>query len=275
MVNIIREADKFVFVHIPKCGGSSIAIGLTAALDPPLPGEIRYTGLKLDTREGLGTYMDAHKPLWMLRDYFPDELAAYRNCACFAVARDPLKRFISAVQQHIREFGNSNIADMSDAEVNQTLDHIMDHITTHRDNVGGEYVHFIPQYDYVFLDGERIVEHVYPLENLDAMATHIATVIKRPVSFKHRANTSAGRQMGPLKVIKRFGKPLRKVMPSGLYWSVKSFVIKSMTKSLPDNSLDVLHSDRVRAFVKEYYANDTWLYNEARQMIASQTAQAS
>ncbi|AVW93599.1 sulfotransferase family 2 domain-containing protein [Celeribacter baekdonensis] len=251
MVNIIREADKFVFVHIPKCGGSSIAIGLTAALDPPLPGEIRYTGLKLDTREGLGTYMDAHKPLWMLRDYFPDELAAYRNCACFAVARDPFKRFISAVQQHIREFGNSNIAEMSDAEVNQTLDHIMDHITTHRDNVGGEYVHFIPQYDYVFLDGERIVEHVYPLENLDAMATHIATVIKR------------------------FGKPLRKVMPSGLYWSVKSFVIKSMTKYLPDNSLDALHSDRVRAFVKEYYANDTWLYDEARQMIASQTAQAS
>lgn len=268
MVNIIREADNFVFVHIPKCGGSSIAIGLTAALDPPLPGETRYTGQKLDTREGLGTYMDAHKPLWMLRDYFPDELAAYRTCACFAVVRDPLKRFVSAVQQHIREFGRSNIAEMSNAEVNKTLDHIMDHLTKHRDNVGGEYVHFIPQYDYVFLDGERIVEHVYPLKNLDAMATHIATVIKRPVNFKHRANTSAGPQRGPLKVLKRLGRPLRNIMPSGLYWPIKSFIIKSMTKSLPDSSLDVLQSDQVRAFVENYYANDIQLYDETCQVIA-------
>lgn len=271
MVTIIREVDNFVFVHIPKCGGSSVAIGLTIALEPQVRGEIRYIGLKLDQLEGLGTYMDAHKPLWMLRDYFPDELAAYRKCACFAVVRDPHKRFISAVQQYIREFGGANISEMSNEEINKRLDDIMDHIVQHRNNLGGEYVHFTPQYDYIFLDGERIVENIYPIENLDEMADHISAVIKRPVSFKHRANFSTGPAMKPLKVIKRLGQPFRKFMPSSLYWSLKGFIVKAMTKPLPDNSLSVLQSDRVRAFVEDYYANDIQLYKDTCQAAANNT----
>lgn len=265
MVNIIREADNFVFVHIPKCGGSSIAIGLTEALDPPLKNEIRYDGSKLDKIDGLGTYMDAHKPLWMLKDYFPEELASYRRCECFCVVRDPHKRFASAVQQYLREFENKNIADMPQDEVVRILDTLMARLSNSPSYMGGEYVHFIAQNDYVCLGDERIVKNVYPLEELDAMAKHISGVVQRPVRFHFRANTSAGRQGGSLKMIKRLGKPLRSVIPSGLYWSIKTAIIKMLTKPLPQSALSVFETDRVKAFVEDYYAKDIALCAEVRQ----------
>lgn len=270
MVNIIREADNFIFVHIPKCGGSSIAIGLTEALDPPLEDEIRYDGAKLDTIEGLGSYMDAHKPLWMLRDHFPEELETYRRCECFCVVRDPHKRFASAVQQYLREFEHNNIADMAQDDVIRVLDTLMERLSTENRYLGGEYVHFIAQDDFVTLEGERIVKNIYPLEELDAMALHISDVVQRPVRFHFRANTSAGSRGKSFKLIKRIGKPLRAVIPAGLYWSLKTAVIKALTKPLPQDALSVFETDRVKQFVETYYAKDIALYAEAQHAFAQQ-----
>lgn len=95
---IIDDTHQFVFVHIPKCAGSSVhaQLSLFDARDPA-----SHRG---GVHPVLGPIHFAHIPLRFLRDHFPAEFAKLGVYRSFALTRDPRARFVSATVQHLREF---------------------------------------------------------------------------------------------------------------------------------------------------------------------------
>ena len=95
---IVDDAHEVAFVHIPKCGGTSVSRQLRL-LDS-------NNEFFKDVRDhpALGRTHFSHLPLFFLREFYPetfDRIAAYR---AFAIARDPYVRFASSTIQHLDEF---------------------------------------------------------------------------------------------------------------------------------------------------------------------------
>src|ERR1700744_524201 len=95
---IISDPHRFVFVHVPKCAGTSVRRALRA----------------IDTSDGqfwrigehpeMGAVHFAHLTLPDLARYFPETLAKIRDYQSMAIIRDPRDRFFSAIFQRLREF---------------------------------------------------------------------------------------------------------------------------------------------------------------------------
>ena len=93
---IIDDEHRVAFVHIPKCGGTSVRNQL-AAIDS-CKGE--FYGRRPHERLGLLDY--CHIPLQTLAREFPtayEKVGAYQS---FAIVREPHARFASA---HVGEAG--------------------------------------------------------------------------------------------------------------------------------------------------------------------------
>jgi len=94
---VINEAHRFVFVHIPKCGGSSIREVLEKYNQWPHAGipKVRETPTH-------GIIDHGHIPLFTLKELYPvsfDQVCSYES---FAIVRNPFDRFFSSVQQKMR-----------------------------------------------------------------------------------------------------------------------------------------------------------------------------
>src|ERR1700756_1678559 len=96
---IINDPHEVVFVHVPKCGGTSIRLQL-AEMDS-YKGAFQYKGEHPD----LGKIHYAHIPLQFLSAAFPDAFDKVSRYKSFALLRDPFDRFASATFQRLEEFG--------------------------------------------------------------------------------------------------------------------------------------------------------------------------
>lgn len=263
MVTVIRPQDNFVFVHIPKCAGSSVRAGLRRALPDRGPDELWLDHEPLDVLPELGRVMPAHKPLPLLRDHYPDELAAYRSATCFAVLRNPTSRFKSAVQQHIDEFHNATLADLSATQLTQIIQNIITNVSTRPIFAGLEYMHFTRQIDYVDLDGERIVSALYPIESLEKMALDMTQHLGRDVDFNQTTNVSSAKDSQTTRVVRRVGRAVRFMVPEIFYTKLKHSARARLNRKPHPETLAVFQQPLVCDFVERFYAEDHLLYKTA------------
>lgn len=264
MVTVIRDQDSFAFIHIPKCGGMSIRLGLEAAFPERGDSETWHYGMIVHDQR-FGRYMPAHKPLRMLERYFPDELDRYRNCTCFAVTRNPRKRFASSFQQYLREFRLTNINDLSPSEIMEELRFVTRALEQGEAKRKVEFVHFIRQVDFVYLGTERVVGNLFPLERLDDLAKAMGAATARNIDLSKKSNQSGANVTGSSSLIRNVATFSKWLLPSGVYEPLRIRALERLHVPTEPGKMELLDRPEVQDFVEDYYASDRKLHEEVKR----------
>lgn len=185
----IIEKYKIIFVHIPKCGGTSInslfdikndairKYSITPSLD------VMYGNKVLNYNNKDENIEMAHATAKMIRYFHPQKFIEYFK---FAIVRNPYDRIVSEyAYKNTRIIKNADKISFREfvSEVKKLLDN--------RDKI--EHInidHYLPQYEYVY-DGDKLI--VDRIINFEAYNTSISTLltklkITKPIPHENKSN---------------------------------------------------------------------------------------
>ena len=256
---IISDNHKFVFVHIPKCAGSSVKAA-NQNIDN------RFANRTIEEHPTLGTLHVTHIPLWCLQDYFPEEFECLMDYESFAVTRDPMERFGSAVMQRCREFLGFANADITPDVLVSTAKGVMDHWTKNPRSVDHEFVHFTPQSQYIRLDGETIVDHVdlpgtFSQLNCFLAASGLNTVTEAAIK---NATVEPGSRL-----LKSLLTPIRPLYRAALPEDLKErlwlkLIDLGVYRPVKDGYAPLRENKEISTFVNSFYAEDFEIFRTAK-----------
>lgn len=271
MPTIISDEHRFIFAHVPKCGGSTIGPQLAAQLacDP------YFLQTKFIPHPELGTIMPSHIPLWAVRDHFPEVFDRYRSYDGFAICREPRARFLSALAQHARELRKVDISRVDRPTVQAIVDDVRAAFEGDRRALLHHYVHFIPQSDFVALEGEQMVRNVFRIEALPQLAQALAARTGATIDgFERHNRTNHYRSEFLKSAIARLKPHAERLLPTGLFRLTRSVVLAAATVDTPEQVSAVLASPSVNDFVTEIYSADEALYARAAALPGPASAAA-
>lgn len=169
---ILSDNHKFIFIHIPKCGGTSVRT-LLASYDS-CGG--RFTG-KIGPLGRHEKVDYVHLPLNVLREHFPDIFAKLSYYKSFAIVRDPISRFGSALGQWFKNTKNEHILECSPAAIELEARCVLDDLISTPETLAPTLIHFRPQSDFIYFDGRRMVEKVFRLESIEAAQSELSAYL--------------------------------------------------------------------------------------------------
>ena len=266
------DKENLFFVHIPKCAGTDVGKAMGVAARYPFEEMAADIGIPLASLDParclhptLGMIAPTHIPLPFLEAHFPRVWALLSGATSFALVREPRARFISALTQRLMEFKGTGAIRLDDDLVQREAAEVCEWLDARNSFCDLEYVHFTRQADYTILNGEPRVDHVFPLERIDAMAAWLAREQRFPIKVtRHHARHQPRKWFTGLqpavRLLARSGlpKPFREAiyplwMKSGLFAPASEQYDKL-----------ALASD-VEAFIPRYYAADMVLYGQAQE----------
>lgn len=262
---IISDEYKFIFIHIPKCAGTSVR-GILEPFDCKAG---KFTG-RVDHHPKLGELDYVHIPLFSLRDHFRSEFEAVQEYWSFAVMRDPYARFASSVSQRLKKYSEKPIQKRSLEDIDSCVREIIDFLTCHRREqvlLPPEYIHFQRQTDYIQLDGKQIVSSVYTVDQVNKLLFDVSQHIGRSLSdivperTKAIANQTKVFRNDLLRRMIETSRPvtaqLRKILPESFKQSIRDRVYVPRDQRMRE----LFEADHIRTFILEYYAEDISLYS--------------
>ena len=146
---------KFIFFHIPRCGGTSVEVGLELTKAKNLYGVTKRDSQTLTLHHLTpGELLD--KSL-----VSEDELARFFK---FTIVREPFDRMASDFCWHKRLGRRNRVTDLSFTAYLELAESVLRnerfHDELHLD-------HFRPMIDFCLLDGRLVLDDVFRLESLD------------------------------------------------------------------------------------------------------------
>ena len=159
---IVSHAKQFIFLHIPKCAGTSFRDALKRYHDDADNFWYRryhpYFGCEIDL---------AHMRLWELHALYPRIFDAMANYETLALVRNPYERFMSALAQHLTAFHPNLDYYSADKELLRGYAErfIEQELRVERVLGNARFVHFSFQTWYIYLGERRLVHHVLPIPN--------------------------------------------------------------------------------------------------------------
>lgn len=261
---ILCERHGFVFVHVPKCAGTTVRQTLAPLAGPGNP----YWGIS--HHPVLGDIDHAHIPLAVMRDHFPDGFAKLRFFQSFAVTRDPHARFTSALMHWFRHVGHIDpLTHTDEAALAREVDRILKRLDSGHADLDPQFVHFARQSEFLELDGERIVQHIYPIDEVRRMIEEMARLAGRPLNLPAPRNvgqTGTGRRVagvfGP-----RATRTAARLLPGPAKETLRRLALRPRRRPLPR----AVASPEIRAFVAEHYSRDVAIHAEATGERVSET----
>ncbi len=254
---IINMEQRFGFIHIPKCAGSTVRLQLSALDDA----QGAFYGHH-DHPE-LGRIQYGHIPLPVLAEHFPEEFAKLEQIDVFAICREPKSRFRSAVEQHFREHVGELVQKTGSSEVHAEIDRIVRHVTENPVMPASEFIHFTRQRDFLDHAGKRIVGNVFPIERMQDFADAITNRLGIPFDAGIKTNQTLkfkNEKLGGFAY--KVNATLSKIIPGQTYVAMKKFIIPMLTnKPAPEASApSVFDSTEISDFVTMHYADDIRLH---------------
>ena len=254
---IICPTHGFVFVHIPKCAGTSVRLQLRAC--DPAHIFMGRTG----EHPVLGTIDYAHVPLRHLRVHFPQEYAALTQMDAFAIVRDPLARFGSALRQVLWQYEKRPMTLIPPEEVRERTLRMLDEIAPVLDDPPHRFVFFTRQQDYVFDQGQQIVKNLVPVDLTAELIAYFAQRSGVSLDTGRHSNRNVD-----LRIKGRAGRVaygvnawLRRRLPDRIHARMKSAALQLLArKTSAAEAAGVLDLPEVREFVAEQYTGDIRLY---------------
>ena len=262
---LINHDHRIAFLHIPKCAGTTVR----RPLEPLNQWEAAGPPWRREHPE-LGLLDFAHLPLAVLRDFFPGAFASVVEYRSFALVRDPYSRFASSVSERIRWDGGALLARLSRAELKKSLDTSIGYLSRQDSSLcclPPGYIHFQRQRDYIVLDGEPVVDAVYPVERVARLREKLSACLGAD-GVKLTESAPSARQVNAAlmyryeglrrthRVVAPLMARLRRVLPAPTSRRIDDW----MYVHRDEGARSLFDSDHVRDFVSSYYADDLELY---------------
>ncbi len=255
---IVSDQHKFVFIHIPKCAGTSVR----TAILPYHDADKRFLRT-VEPHPELGSIDFRHLPLSLLRDLDPEVFGKLKTYDSYALLRDPFQRFRSAMSQRAKMYLGREFAQLGTAELRTEIGRVQDYLLSAPSVIKPEFVHFTRQSDFVEIDGERMVQNIFPVEHLDRFARAIARRIGIDELPMGHANKTTVFRYPQLKHVAQTGSAVaRRVLPGTLHDTLRRSARKMLMKSGASTEQPVFAETQVRDFIANYYKADIALYKE-------------
>ncbi|MCA0994790.1 hypothetical protein [Alloyangia pacifica] len=220
-----------------------------------------------------GAVHPAHLPLFVLAEKCPATFKALAEAShSFAMTRDPRGRFFSALMQRMKEFGDAGAIRADDKPVRDEAARVCDWLASRDRFADLEYVHFIRQSDFVSLHGKRVLKRVFPVNRSDLLSEWLLTetglTAEVPMSHARRQPKRWARAVQPAA---RFAA--RRLMPHAVKKAIYPYWTGSALFDNAAGSYDkVSLGDDVEGFIKDFYAVDAALHQEAQLQAAQADA---
>lgn len=253
---IISQKHQLAFVHVPKCGGSSVREQIEKLHDFPAPFRA------LMNHPDLGRIHRAHLPLWAVREHFPNAFELLCEYDVYALVRDPFSRFRSAVAEIFRVNVGKEISHARNGEVRSEIASIIDTLSNTSNLVDAKYCHFIRQSDFVCLESQRIANRLRPIGRMPEMLNEIGvkSEIKIVPSF-HRRETLDFRFHQSEKILRKSARLAYKYLPLSSYTRVQHMARRLFTRSRKGGPHDeAFAAPEINNFILEYYSQDFVLW---------------
>jgi glycosyltransferase involved in cell wall biosynthesis len=260
---IISDKHRFVFVHVPKCAGTTIRWRLKHLDDRN--GDFT-NGVFMHPKLGLIDYV--HLPMHILRDHFPAEFAAIRDYWSFAITRDPYARFASSLAQHLNMYGAVPLLQSSVPEIEREIEKVIAYLRSLRPGElpAAQYIHFHPQVGYLSVDGERIVKSVYTMDQVDQLLEDVAKLVGADFATPHDRSAYPMENRSIIfrnDYVRRVVEGIRPafravswVLPERIKERMRAYAYVPRDQRLGR----LFQAAHVRAFIEEYYAEDIALW---------------
>ncbi len=258
---IISPRHGFVFVHIPKCAGTSVRTQI-AAYDPD-----HIALANPGNHPVLGRIDFGHVPLAQLREHFPEHYAYLERLPAFAVVRDPLTRFGSAFRQLLWQYERTPMTMIEPKVLRERILKAIDQVAAEIDAPSHRMIFFSRQSDFVYDDGRRLVDHLVPIENVGDFIAYLAVKTGAPMDPERRSNQNVdlrAKWLGPAAF--RVNDVLRRHLPQHWHARIKDAAVGLLAtqKSAAETS-GILDLPEVRDFVAEAYVVDFDLCRRAQE----------
>ena len=158
------DHQQLIFIHIPKCAGSSLGTALA------------------------GTDIIGHYPWEVYRNY---DAKKFENHLKFAVLRDPIERFISAYS-FLLNGGKGGVDMRSQDIIRAKSTDINEFVQKHFDKkLMFDIIHFVPQHNFVTdYENKLMVDLLFPLNKMERGIEILKKELGRDLSIDHVNKTS-------------------------------------------------------------------------------------
>ena len=259
---IISDTHKFAFVHIPKCGGTSVRSTLARFDDRAS----QYFDKGRAPHGALGELDYPHIPLAILREYFPADFECVASYTAFAIVRNPFDRFPSSVFQRIR---TTNSGRISSDDIRQEIDQVIESLLGYAPSepiLAPDLIHFSRQRDYVSLGERRVVGNVYSLDEIPSLISAVSELTNESIPPVKRENERLRYSNASLEAADRWLQvrivnniPRRIWKP--VFTVAKSVLMQTGVLKRPDDwHSTVFRSPDVQQFIREFYSDDISLF---------------
>lgn len=266
---IISDVYQVAFIHIPKCGGSTIQSYLQKYDDL----HSAFSG-RLFSHPQLGSLDLGHIPLFVLEKFYPLQFQAIQKYWSFAVVRDPFSRFPSSVSQRLKMYGVRSIQELSISELGEVIDRDIEFLSRHRSRqclLPSEYIHFQKQSDYVYIARESPISRLFSLENLHLLsaelkarfAPNLAMLGERKWSL-NRVNQTFVFRNDLFRTMYQLSMPARSILRPLVPGKVRQKLRCVSMVPRDERYRDLFRSKNYVSFINDYYSEDIQLYERVK-----------
>lgn len=260
---IFSDRHRFVFIHIPKCAGTSVRV----AVMPYHDADKRFIRT-VERHPRFGELDFRHLPLHLLREVDPEAFEKLTVYESYALIRDPFERFRSAMAQRAKMYLECELAQMSEDRLRSELQIVQDYLRQEPDVIAPEFIHFARQSDFVQIGDEVLVRNLFPVERLDDLAAALAQRIGLKFLPVGHANKTQVFRHPQLKNLARAGSAAaRRMLPDPVHDAVRRSARRLLMKPIVTAPQPIFDSVQVRDFVADHYSADVALHQKVRQRI--------
>lgn len=260
---IILDDKEIAFIHVPKCAGSTIRHQLLAMSNQ----EDVFKGPAVLPE--LGKVHLPHLTLAQVQVAYPEVLQKIATYDSFAVIRDPMQRFTSALSQRLKQHKHVDIYTLDADGLRQEMNAVFEVLAESKGALPSEFVHFTRQSDFVELDGKQIVKNLFAIEDVAKLVSVIGERYGVKAADPGRHNqTLEFRHAGLRDTALKVNQSLKAVVPRSAYVRLKSMITPLLTKKPNSGEKRLPFTDDEIRRLKEYYASDFKYKNLANNRIA-------
>lgn len=272
---IVSQKLGFVFMHNPKVAGTSVREVLEPLRDTPFD----FANNRPDPLTGTNIIDRSHIGIDEFARYYPEIWESARPLPFFSLYRDPKNRFLAAVNQYSKMYGDVDIrfADLPKrARFFKDLVETLDRLGVAENAMDNhEFAFFRPQWIFMksqMPDAASLNLRPYPVEDFQEFASDLSIVTGRPLSFARENSSEQFAMAGPIGALlsnNKIKKTLRQ-LPGAM--TAMDFLRKSRHTDTardslaPENryGLSPRELEEFDQFIERFYAKDVIHFEELK-----------
>ena len=214
----------------------------------------------MGNRNDRGVIDITHMTLKCLHEERSDLFNIVRDYKSFAIWRDPVSRFHSAMAQFIRNYSSLDYFCLSKREYEELcckkLDYIEEKINT-KGSFDYKNIHFTPQIEFIYFRGEKVINEVFVLKDINSLLKSLEDRmnISLDCSQKIISNRSLVIKSYVPRIVINFGRMILRNTSQNFKDALKEKLNKILLVA-PDSKFDFLLMEAINSRIKDLYRLD-------------------